>query len=151
MLQNLRLIPQKVAAPMIVYGYIWMGVTLVLFILCLYAAYSRTLLRPGPLVALIMASALAFALRVLTYMQFLRIVSFHDLEQEAFLFAATLFGVLLLIGYTFVLLAIINLFYPRCLGAMDLLALSCLSGVGISMLSTLYGIGKLMVERVLGT
>ncbi|MDR2726971.1 MAG: hypothetical protein LBC10_03150 [Deltaproteobacteria bacterium] len=135
---------------MIVYGYAWMGVTLALFVLCLYGAHGRTLLRPAPLVVLAVASGLAFALRVLTYMQFLQIVSFHNLEQGAVLFAA-IFGAMLLIGYTFVLLAIINLLYPRNLGAMDLLTLSCLSGFGISMCSTLYGIGKLAVERLLGT
>ena len=136
---------------MIVYGYTWMGLTLVLFLLSLYAAGRRNLLRPAPLVVLAAASILAFALRVLTYMQFLRIMSFPDLNQGVFLFAATLFGALLLIGYTFVLLAILNLFYPRCLRAADLLALSCLNGFGVSMLSTVYGIGKLAVSRLLGT
>jgi len=135
---------------MIVYGYIWMGVTLVLFLLCLHAASSRALLRPGPVAVLAAASGLAFALRVLTYMQFLRLVSFHDLDQGV-LFAATSFGAMLLIGYTFVLLAIINLFYPRDLKTMDLLILSCLSGFGISMLSTLYGIGQLAIGRLLAT
>jgi hypothetical protein len=135
---------------MIVYGYIWMGVTLVLFLLSLYAAHRRGLLRPGPLVVLAVASGTAFALRVLTYMQFLRILSFQALEQGAFLFAATLFGAMLLISYTFVLLAIINLFYPRNLNTADLLTLSCLSGFGISMLSTLYGIAKLAVAWLLG-
>lgn len=136
---------------MIVYGYIWMGVTLVLFVASLYWAYSRTLLRPAPLIALAVAAGLAFSLRVLTYMQFLRIISFHELEQGAFLFAATLFGAVLLIGYTFVLLAILNLFYPRYLGAVDLMVLACMGGFGISLVSTLYGIGKLVIGRVLGT
>jgi len=135
---------------MVAYGYAWMGITFILFLLCLYAASRRMLLRPAPLAVLAVAAGLAFALRVLTYMQFLRIMSFHSLEQGVFLFVATLFGVALLIGYTFVLLAIINLFYPRDLRTADLLILSCLSGFAISMLSTLYGILKLAVWRLLG-
>ena len=134
---------------MIVYGYIWMGMALVLFVLSLYAAYSRGLLRSAPLAAAAVAVVAAFALRVLTYMQFLRIISFHELDQGAFLFAATLFGAVLLISYAFVLLAMINLFYPRDLGAVDIFVLACLGGFGVSLISTLYGIGKLALGRLL--
>jgi RsiW-degrading membrane proteinase PrsW (M82 family) len=125
-----------------------MGATLVLFLLSLYAAHRRNLLRPAPLVVTGIAAGLGFALRVLTYMPFLRIVNVHDLEPGALFFTITMFGMALLIGYIFVLLAILNLFYPRCLKAADLLALSCLSGFGISLLSTLYGIGKVAVAEL---
>ena len=134
---------------MLVYGYIWMGIVFVLFLLSLYGMYSRNLFRPGVIISLVFVSGMSFALRVLTYMQFLRIVSFRELDQGVFLFAATLFGTVLLICYTFVLTAIVNLFYPRDLGGRDILVLSCFSGFGISLLSTLYGMGKLLVAYVL--
>jgi hypothetical protein len=135
---------------MMTYGSIWMGATLVLVLLSLYAARRRALLRPALLVMMAIAAGLAFALRVLTYMPFLKIVNVHDLGPGGLFFAITMFGMMLLIGYIFVLLAILNLFYPRWLRAADMLALSCLSGCGISLLSTLYGILKVAVGYLLG-
>ncbi len=125
----------------VVYGYAWMGVCLLLFLLMMYGVYSRGLFGPRPLVALTLAAALGWWLRVETYLLFLHVLSFDELERF-FLLGATIFGTVLLIAYIFLVLALINLVFPRTLQAGDIFVLSGFAGLGVSLVTLIYGIGK---------
>lgn len=135
---------------MITYGYIWMGVTLVLFLVLMYAAYARALLQTRPLVALGIALAAAYAVRVATYLQFLKLLSFEDMVSPVAMLVATSFGVLLLSAYTFLILSIVNLIFPRTLRGGDMCVLALLGGTGVSLVGVVYGIGMVIWRQLMG-
>lgn len=135
---------------MITYGYIWMGATLVLFLVLMYAAYARALLQTRPLVALGIALGAAYAVRVATYLQFLKLLSFEEVVSPLAMLVATSFGVLLLSAYTFLALAIVNLVFPRTLRGGDMCILGLLGGTGVSLIGAVYGIGMVVWRQLVG-
>jgi hypothetical protein len=117
---------------------VWIGAEFVLFWLCAFLAGHRSLLRPGIAGMLALALTGGYGLRVLAHLQALRVLSFAELTDTAFLVGAIL-SAALLIACTGALLALFNLIWPRTLGGCDILILSCLGGTGVSLASTLYG------------
>ena len=124
------------------YGYAWMGVSAVLLVLTLYIVAARGLLRGKPLCVLTVSLALAWWLRVETYLLLIQILPFDTL-QSLFLLGATVFGTILLIAYLFLILALINLIFPRTLRAADIFFMACFGGFGVSLVTMLYSVVKL--------
>ena len=124
------------------YGYAWMGVSAVLLALTLYIVAARGLLHGKPLCVLAVSLALAWWLRVETYLLLLQILPF-DALQSLLLLGATVFGTILLIAYLFLILALINLVFPRTLRAADIFFMACLGGFGVSLGTMLYSVVKL--------